>query len=405
MSHPQLVRMSLVVPNANAGSRTLVLRGVAWGLEPQVEGVRCGKQPVESIGRGTWRLPVGCKRVTWNVRANRASVGSVDASRQATLLFEDPRWVLLSEATSIPRLEGDESSSSIAIYAWGGGEPGRVVGASQAGENSWLLPSTRSGPEYFVVGDAPTRERSVGPFRVRYVYDDLARVEQLGLERMHEAVLSYLATVLPPPASVPQSRRTLMVVWLGRDDASGQFGGAAGSRSFLANYRYAGQAQQPPDQSLTLMTMAHEQFHQLAGLVRGSRPALPLWLNESLASYYGLKALDRVSSTAAARELRGQFISPSRPVHAGLIELDRQRALGDGKAYRSIYEQGATFWAQLDGAVSASPGEPRGLDPLMPILLRGATSKAEPLPREFVDDLRAIIGPRADALISEYVGE
>jgi hypothetical protein len=34
MSHPQLVRMSLVVPNANAGSRTLVLRGVAWGLEP-----------------------------------------------------------------------------------------------------------------------------------------------------------------------------------------------------------------------------------------------------------------------------------------------------------------------------------------------------------------------------------
>jgi hypothetical protein len=41
----------------------------------------------------------------------------------------------------------------------------------------------------------------------------------------------------------------------------------------------------------------------------------------------------------------------------------------------------------------------------MPILLRGATSKAEPLPREFVDDLRAIIGPRADALISEYVGE
>jgi hypothetical protein len=329
--------------------------------------------------------------------------GTADVSRQSTLLFQHPSWLLLSEPTSVLRVLGDKTPSTISITAKG--VHATAFGATRVREQGWRVPSDDNGPEFFVMGDVATTTRNVGPFRVRYVADNSARVERLGLESLHSRVLSYLANVLPPPVSVAESERTLLIVWIGITEGSGRSGGAAGSRSFLANYTIPQSLDERADQSRTTMVMAHEQFHQLADLVRGSRPALPLWLNESLASYYGLKTLAQVSSSRAAEALRDAFINPSRPVDVGLLELDRRRAAGDGSAYQTIYEQGATFWAELDRAASESSTSTGGIDSLIPSLIQSQIESGESLPHDFIARLHAIVGSKADEIISKYVGK
>jgi hypothetical protein len=394
--------LSLRLPKAEGAPHRLNVRGAAWGLDSQVHSARCGNTPLKQQKDGTWIAESSCREVTWSVGPVVVADGLADVSQQATLLFQQPRWLLLSEPTSLLRLMDVPPAPASRIALQSGGAA--MLGATALGERSWRMPSANDAPEFFVIGDAPARSRAIGAFEVRYVADNPGRVEALGLEALHEKALEYLGRLLPPPG-LPAAERTLLVVWIGIDERRGKAGGAAGSRSFVANYLIGKPESARLNTARTLYVLAHEQFHQLAGLVRGPLPSLPVWLNESLAAYYGLKALLNAAPGKGAESIRAEFIAPSRAVAAGLLELERRHAAKDASAYPLFYSQGATFWAEVDNALRVHSAGANDLDALIPWLLGMGMEPGARLPAAFVARLRTNLGARADELLAKYVGE
>lgn len=392
-AYPHEVAVTLEMSARDVRPRTLTLRGLAWGLRSQVEAPKCGNTALVQ-DHDSWIVPPACNQVSWIVRPVSAVQGTVDASKQASLWFPDSQWWLLSEPTSL--LRSQDSAEGIVVLKTG-------LGATSAGHGRWRLPSMNNAPEFFALGNFSTQTRQVGPFLVRHVADDPARVKRLGLEDMHARALRYLAGVIAPSAR-DSEKQVLLVIWLGMDDQHGRAGGAAGSRSFVANYVFGKPEAESVNSARTLAILAHEQFHQLVDLVRGPLASLPVWLSESLAHYYGLKALVRSSPGSTARAVYARFVDPARRVEHGLLELDRRHAAKDPTAYPAFYEQGATFWAEVDRAIRARSSDDSGLDILIPDLLRSNMQDGGGLPIAFVERLRKILGAQADELLNKYVG-
>ena len=374
LAQPDELTATLKLPKAEGGPHRLDVRGAAWGLEPQAHSAMCGGVPLKQQKNGTWIADASCREVSWKVSPIVVLDGATDASKQATLLFQKPRWLLLSERTSLLRLVDDAGGSASTIRI----QSGSVVtlGAMPMGNQTWRVPSARNAPEVFIVGDVQARSRTISPFEVRYVADDPARVDALGLEALHEKALGYLARVLPPPSGLPASERTLLVVWIAIDERRGRAGGAAGNRSFVANYVIGRPESAHRNAARTLYVLAHEQFHQLADCVRGSLVPLSEWLNEGLATYYGLKTLLTTLPGPDAESIRAGFNDP-----------------------------GTTLWSAVDAALRVQSGGASDLDALVAELLRLEARPGERLPATFAAKLRAILGVQFDAILAKYAGD
>jgi hypothetical protein len=333
------------------------------------------------------------------VRFVTAQPGKVDASEQKSVCFPRGPWWLLSDPTSLLRLQGDKAPSTLSIvYA---GAPMPQLGATAIGNGRWRVPSLNNAPEFYVFGNLKSVEHNVDGFLIRHVADNIARVQRLGLVRAQEDAWRYLSAIMPPPADTRTQDRQLLIVWLGVRDRN-MAGGAAGSRSFVANYF---EQSEPVPQALTLTILAHEQQHQLVDMVRGVRPPLPVWVGESLAQYYGMKALAQSGlDQKAIAEVRNRYIDAARPVTAGLVEWQRRHDKGETAAYPVFYQQGATLWALLDAAVQKASADKKSLDTFMPQLLTSEFGAGGHLPEPFVAHLRTAAGPSIDVILTKYVG-
>ena len=394
--------VTLKLPRQSQRVRELVSRAQFLGLKSQILSPRCGKNLLRQRPVGVWAVPIGCTEVMWTVRAQRAVDGKVDVSAQSSVKFRNPPWFIFSEATSLLRLRDEDEPSTITMR--GKSKHFSGIGATEISDNVWRVPSLGNAPEFYALGEVRPTTRNVGPFVVRYVADDRARVAGLGLGNLHEQALEFLANVVPPAAALPPAERSLLVVWIGIDEAAGRAGGAAGSRSFVANYVVGKSENEALNAARTLAILAHEQFHQLSDLARGSLPPLPTWLNESLAHYYGLKALQKAASSSASHSVYKRFIDPARPVTTGLLEFNRRYAANDRSVYSLFYEQGATFWSEVDSTIQAATNGGSSLDQLVPNLLRSVTPDNDGLPESFLASLHELIGVKADELLSRYVG-
>lgn len=397
-----IVTLSLPKGDGDGQPRKLVTRGPLLGLKAQVNSPRCGKRALRQDGAGIWIVPNHCEEVLWTVVAKRVPNTGADVSQQATLRFSNPSWFLFSEPTSLLRLETDNEPLTLTIKTTSPGSLG--VGATQVADSVWRIPSSNNAPEFFALGRLNSTTRNIGRFRVKYVADNRERVDLLGLESMHERALDFLARVLPLSATMPSVDLDLLVIWVGISERAGRAGGSAGSRSFVANYVFGKPENEPINAARTLAILAHEQFHQLAELVRGDRAPLPIWLNESLAHYYGLKALQYAAPPSSANIVRAHFIDPLRPISTGLLELERRHSANDATAYPRFYEQGATFWSEIDLAISAATNNVSSLDELVPELLRSEMPDGAQLPEDFIIKLRERIGEKAGLLVRQYVG-
>ena len=397
---PATATASLDLTSSQGTERTLAVRGIEWGLTSQVSDPRCGTRPLASASPAVWKVPPDCTKVSWTVRFVTAQPGKVDASEQKSLYFSRARWWLLSEPTSLLRLQGDEGPSTLSIDFKGGPMP--QLGATAVANGRWRVPSLNNAPEFYAFGNIQMVEHKVDGFLVRHVADDIDRVRRLGLVQAQEAAWRYLSGITPPPpADARPQDHQLLVIWLGVRDRD-LAGGAAGSRSFVANYF---EQSEPVPQALTLTILAHEQLHQLVDMVRGVRPPLPVWVGESLAHYYGLKALARSGlDPKAIGTLRNRDIDTVRPVTAGLLEWQRRHDKGDPAAYPLFYQQGATFWALLDAAVQKASADKESLDTFMPQLLTSEFGPGGQLPKALVVQLRAVAGPSIDEILAKYVG-
>jgi hypothetical protein len=399
--NPFVAQAILRLPPSNGELRKLTLRGVGWGLQSQVSEVRGEISLLASPSDGQWIAPADCKTVSWKIHFRDSVAGPVNASVQENVYFRNGRWWLISEPTALLRLQGTLNESSLTLKP----ESMFQIGATPRENNRWRIPAPNEAPEFFVVGHAKPLEIVVDGFRIIYVADNSQRVAKLGLRTGHVAAFRYLLKLFPQSVDVPKSERRLLVVWIGIDAVNHHFGGAAGSRSFVANY-LCGQLNGSDDHAASsLMVVAHEQFHQLTDLCIHRDLSMPIWINESLAQYFGLKALSSSGLPPhAVSRIRQRFIDPDRVVETGLAELSRKFKHGDRSVYPLFYSQGATFWAEVDRDVSAETGGDKSLDDFLPILLRSEFDDSGVLPKTFLDDLREAIGVRMDNLLQEYVG-
>ena len=394
--------VTLSLPRGDGQPRKLVTRAPLLGLNAQVQSPRCGKRALRQDNAGAWVVPNQCVEVVWTVRAKLVPNAGADVSQQATLRFSNPSWFLFSEPASLLRLQSDNGPSTITLKTTSPESSG--LGATQVADGVWRIPSLNNAPEFFALGRLSSTTRNIGRFRVKYVADNRARVDRLNLESMHERALHFLARVLPPSAAAPLVDLDLLIMWVGIHEKIGRAGGSAGNRSFVANYVFGRPENESVNAARTLAILAHEQFHQLVDLVRGELSPLPIWLNESLAHYYGLKALQHAAPSSSANLVRARFIDPLRPISVGLLELNRRHATNDSTAYPLFYEQGATFWSEIDSAMSSTTNGAASLDELVSELLRSEIPEGGQLPESFVDKLRERIGEKTDALILAYVG-
>ena len=386
----QHLSISLTLPAGVAGPVKLAPRGAAWGLKPQVSNVQCGEHPVPQDQEGYWVAPAGCPRVTWRVVPDVIPAEGADASEQRTLAVGQARWILLAEPTSLLRPLNSDGATTIRS---GPGHP-PMIGATQVEPGVFRVPPVNSGPEFYVVGAAQPSKRTLGELRIVYVADNARRVQQLDLEALHASALSYLTQVVPLPRTSPARDRSLLVVWLGVSESRGGAGGAAGSRSFLANYVLGSNANKGRNTALTMTIVAHEQFHQLVDVLRSDLPnqALAVWLNESIAHYYALKALLVAYKSRAANEVWARFIDPDRAVEHGLVELNRRYQAGDQAVYNLFYSQGATFWYAIDSALKTATDGKKSLDDHLLELLRGPLAHGSDLPPSFIEQIRQVGG-------------
>lgn len=393
--------ITLTLPAGVASPIRLAPRGAAWGLKPQVSNVQCGDLAVPQDQEGYWVAPAGCPRLSWRVVPDAIPIDGADASEQRTLAVGPTRWILLSEPTSL--LRPVNANGATTIQSAPGHLP--IMGASQIEPGIFRVPPVNSGPEFFVVGRAETSRRTLGEIQVTYVADDARQVKQRKLQALHASALRYLTQVVPLPRVSSAMDRSLLVVWLGVSESRGGAGGAAGSRSFLANYVLGSSENEGRNTALTMMIVAHEQFHQLVDVLRADLPDPPLavWVNESIAQYYGLKALRVADPSRSAQEVWAKFIDQDRPVEQGLVELNRRYESGDASVYELFYSQGATFWYAIDSALKAATQGRKGLDDHLVELLRGPRVPGSDLPPSFVEAIRKVAGPGIDPILSRYV--
>jgi hypothetical protein len=404
-SQPLRLQASLDLGGHPGSGRPAKARGIEFGLESQVVDPRCDGVALDAGPDGSWMVPDDCRTLDWTIAAGTAAADAVNAAGQSTWHFAGSGWWLLSEPTSLLRLSQPGDAVPLSLRIEGLPDGGQVIGATRVGGDVWRVPPMGSAPEFYAFGDLATQSHDFDRVHATYVLDDASRFARLPLLDLHRGVLAYFSDLFGVPESLPERDRHLLVVWLGIDDAHGEAGGAAGSRSFLANYVVGDPDNAERNAVRTMLVLAHEQVHQLHDLLGSATAPLPVWFNESFAHHYALKALARSDlSPELLAALRAVFVDPDRPVEAGLVEYGRRHAAGDPDAYDMFYLQGATFWDQVDRLLESRHPGSGGLDALMPELL-AASGDGEGMPSRLHAVLLERGGEDVQALIARYVGD
>lgn len=398
--HPGALEVTLQLPKPadDAADVKLAVRGAAWGLQEQVQLPRCGDVLLKKVD-DNWLVPDGCQQVTWRVDAPVAQDGATDVSLQASVAFRKPDWILLAEPTSLLRPQDDAADHGVIRAA---DNETRLLGGAAIDDGAWLVPPQQKAPEFYVIGDASAQRREIGGFLIDYVADDPERISELGLVDKHAGILQYLSGILFPHQDIPEGKRTLLVVWIGMDAKHGHAGGAAGYRSFVTNYVIGPQTPSAGNNAVTFLILAHEQFHQLVEIKRADLPALPGWVNESLAQYYGVQSLLKVNHSETAQTIAARFIDKdiavekSLPEIEALFETDRPRALD------LSYRQGATFWAELDQALQDVSQGQNSLSRILPDLMSLSFPSDGQLSAEIIGVLNPSRDARIDRIIKKY---
>lgn len=127
-------------------------------------------------------------------------------------------------------------------------------------------------------------------------------------------------------------------------------------------------------------------------------------MHESLAHYYGLKALARSGLAEAIVAIpMNRFIDVDRPIEAGLAEWERRHRQGNPEAYIVFVSQGVTFWSEVDRVLHEQGQNAGGLDSLIPELMRTDGSGAG-LPELYQRLLLKEGGVEMQSLIDKFIG-
>lgn len=379
---PSIVNVRLALPGTVLPTR-LLSRAETLQTRSQVGEVRCGDTVIER-SQASWNLPTDCSEVFWTVDLDRTDFGSVQPSAQRSLVTP-AGWVLLSGSTSLLRVEGWEDEGFVSIEAHNN-EP-----------RCEILPPVSAPPAFFILGDAPSITYGAGTPQLRYVADDLEAVLGYVDPASHATAIDYLAAVIGEDQR--RDVEELTVIWFGASRERRELSGAAGYDTLLANYLLPAETPSPLDVGLPFVLVLHEQFHQLAA---GHNP---VWVSESLATYYALKAARRIlpedEGVAAAWS---QLVQTDASISIGLLEVQRQiEHEQDYGSYSLLYSQGASFWYALDEALQEGSNGARSLDGVLPVILAAEFEPDSPLPNEVHQQLAQIPAVQLGEIVNRYL--
>ena len=174
--------------------------------------------------------------------------------------------------------------------------------------------------------------------------------------------IEYLRSILGVTA---RTEERLNVNWFGAPHERHEASGAAGYDTILANYILPHDNPNRTDQLLTLMLVFHEQFHQL------NSASQPIWISESLANYYALKALKEIyPEDSAAKSVWDRFINAERPIDISLLQIESEITNDNNREnYGLLYTQGASFWYELDEELQSNSFGKLNLDNYLPEIM------------------------------------
>ena len=387
---PNTARVSLTLPPVDPLDPTipkLVSRGERLGIKPQIHDVRCNGMPLAQSGKGEWTLPPKCKTAHWTVDIRDVPPDGINVAKQQSLHLKTPKdWWLISGPSSLLRLVPPPPHTDVVIAV-----RGRPLVLDH-------LPGITLPPAFFVVGDAPSHRTTTDNLSLTYVADDLARVETTVRVEDHIRGIAYFRRILRSDehADIPTD---LTVVWLGVDRKKGDVGGAGGFDTLLANYIRSDAPPRKRGLILPLIIVLHEQFHQL------TRGPLPAWMNESLATYFALKAVAQIyTDPADIAAARTTFLHPKAKIDLGLIDVQHElEQEHDFSHYSLFYSQGATFWDQIDKALAKATKGAKSLDDVLPAIMSTSYSGDAVLPPHVEDALADIPKDELNALVAKYL--
>jgi hypothetical protein len=390
-AEPMAARVEVELPAARrAQDFSVQVRGLATGVTPQVADLRCDGTPLAPDSASAWRVQGwNCVRLTWTVPVKAAREGGFDARARESVFDPEARFWLFSEASSLLRPVGATGHDGEVEFAGSGPVHGGVrVGATPRR----IVPGLHDAGEFYAIGrlsGATVREGGI-----ETIHLDAIGVEWREVLGEHGRALRYLAHTAGGRQLTPLLST---VVWLAGATEDGRPIGVAGHRTLLLSAaKRDGRLQHA---ELALAWILREQLLQ-------SMPArVPLWVRESLAQYYAIKALRRSGlppDTVAAAEKR--LGDPAHPPRARLRETQRRVLAGDATARADLHSVGAAFWDRIDRAIVRKSGF-RTLDSMLPRLL-AADWPDDSLPAPVLDRLYHYAGESAvNELRALYVGD
>ncbi len=382
--NPELLKASLTLPAPTKDENTVLsLRGTQLNIKPQVINVRCRDNALSLNEKGQWILPEGCREITWQIELAAVEPFSIEIARQQSVLVKsDPSWILLSEFSFLPRLESGDYS---AVIEFSRDLEEKLVSFLDRDRKNRRIISGGNGPIFLVFGLETVTHDSPSGITLSYLADDKESGREINsFYPSHLQSIEYIHSLF----SYPEDREfNFNVIWLGLNREGG-LGGAAGNRSFLINYPRENGRLLKDKFIWAMMTAFHEQFHVL---YYGTGASQPTWANESLAQYYALKSLGKAGfPTSITRPVRERFLNPERKIKTGLAEANRRfESDNDFSVYHLFYDQGSTFWFQLDNLISKSTSGEKDLDDFIGLFSKMVFPEDGTLPAEFLELLES----------------
>lgn len=347
---PNIAHVQLNFTDNSTSERTLYLRGDTMGVPSQVSEVTCAGSEILQNNDLTWLVPVACSTVNWTIIFSTQASISYQPSQQQSL-FSQPSWWLVSGPSSILRISGNDIDVKTVDFILP--DDTRV---------SRHLQSVNEPPNFYNLGNPPRRAVDNGSYSLNYIGENLDAVLSIISPKDHMEAIKYLRSVLGKYA---RNVDRLDVNWFGVPRERREASGAAGFDTILANYIIAKDTPKREEQLLSLMLVLHEQFHQL------DSGAYPIWMGESLANYYALKAMRKIyPEDEAATLVWDRFIDIERPIDISLTQIQSEISNDNNRQnYGLLYTQGASFWYELDTEIQKATSGQESLDTLIPQIL------------------------------------
>jgi len=348
--NPHIAKVSLRLQDNRAAPIQLVSRAESLGTTSQVKNVTCQDEVIIPDEKLIWSIPTKCSIVTWRVEFEEPELSSVQPSQQRSLYMASGWW-LISAPTSLLRIESRSSDIPVDILV------------SNRPAEKRILRTINAPPNFYVIGPAPAKSSNTGKLELTYFGEDLETVFNVINPEKHKEAIRYFNSVIGVESAREVSE--LSVVWFGVPRERREVSGAAGYDTILANFIIPEDKPKDEEQLMSLALVFHEQFHQLDS---GSHP---VWMGESLANYYALKALNRLfPDDKSADAIWTRFINTERPTTMGLLDIEREISSEQNRQnYGLLYTQGATFWSELDTAIKQFSSDNESLDSFMPAIM------------------------------------